>query len=189
MLNRLCCGLLLVAPCQDTQFNLACTGSFESSDSVPCFMKVSIWPEARRSMHNYVKRPGNRRSDERKIQQKASALPAVLGPDLVRESGVREKQREQKVVHCRYILPDANAAKVLIQSLERIAISSKLDSTCTHRPLSSSFLWPIFRILSSNPTKELLRGLWVEGTTEAQYGQYVLMCGLPAAFMSPTHHQ
>ena len=31
----------------------------------------------------------------------------------------------------------------------------------THRPLSSSFLWFIFRILQGNPKKELLRGLWV----------------------------
>ena len=33
----------------------------------------------------------------------------------------------------------------------------------THRPLSSAFLWLIFRILQGNPKKELLRGLWVEG--------------------------
>ena len=32
----------------------------------------------------------------------------------------------------------------------------------THRPLSSSFLWFMFRILEGNPKKELLRGLWVE---------------------------
>ena len=32
----------------------------------------------------------------------------------------------------------------------------------THRPLSSSFLWFIFRILQGNPKKELLRGLWVD---------------------------
>ena len=31
----------------------------------------------------------------------------------------------------------------------------------THGPLSSSFLWFIFRILQGNPNKELLRGLWV----------------------------
>ena len=31
----------------------------------------------------------------------------------------------------------------------------------THRPLSSSFLWFIFRILYGSPTKELLRGRWV----------------------------
>ena len=31
----------------------------------------------------------------------------------------------------------------------------------THRPLSSSFLWFIARILQGNPKKELLRGLWV----------------------------
>ena len=31
----------------------------------------------------------------------------------------------------------------------------------THRPLSSSCLWLIFRFLLSNPQKELLRGLWV----------------------------
>ena len=31
----------------------------------------------------------------------------------------------------------------------------------TCRPLSSSFLWFIFRILEGNPKKELLRGLWV----------------------------
>ena len=30
-----------------------------------------------------------------------------------------------------------------------------------HRPLSSSFLWFIFRVLQGNPKKELLRGLWV----------------------------
>ena len=28
-------------------------------------------------------------------------------------------------------------------------------------PLSSSFLWFIFRTLERNPKKELLRGLWV----------------------------
>ena len=33
----------------------------------------------------------------------------------------------------------------------------------THRPLSSSFLWFIFRIQKGNPKKELLRDLWVEG--------------------------
>ena len=32
----------------------------------------------------------------------------------------------------------------------------------THRHLSSSFLWFIFRILQGTPKKELLRGLWVE---------------------------
>ena len=31
----------------------------------------------------------------------------------------------------------------------------------THRLLSSSFLWFIFRILEGNPQKELLRSLWV----------------------------
>ena len=31
----------------------------------------------------------------------------------------------------------------------------------TRRPLSSSILWFIFRILGGNPKKELLRGLWV----------------------------
>ena len=31
----------------------------------------------------------------------------------------------------------------------------------SRRPLSSSFLWFIFRILQGNPKKELLRGLWV----------------------------
>ena len=30
----------------------------------------------------------------------------------------------------------------------------------THRPLSSSLLWCIFRILEGNPKKELLSGLW-----------------------------
>ena len=30
-----------------------------------------------------------------------------------------------------------------------------------HGPLSSSFLWFIFRILQGNPKRELLRGLWV----------------------------
>ena len=33
-------------------------------------------------------------------------------------------------------------------------------AAATHRPLSSSFLGFIFRILSGNPKKELLRGLW-----------------------------
>ena len=36
----------------------------------------------------------------------------------------------------------------------------------THRPLSSSFLWFIFRILYGNPKKELLRGLWVVESIE-----------------------
>ena len=31
----------------------------------------------------------------------------------------------------------------------------------THRPLSSSFLWFILRLLRGNPKKELLRGPWV----------------------------
>ena len=31
----------------------------------------------------------------------------------------------------------------------------------TYRPLGSSFLWFIFRILQGNPQKELLGGLWV----------------------------
>ena len=31
----------------------------------------------------------------------------------------------------------------------------------THRPLSSSFLWFLFRILQGNPKKEMLGGLWV----------------------------
>ena len=31
----------------------------------------------------------------------------------------------------------------------------------THRPLSSSFVWFIFRTLKVIPNKELLRGLWV----------------------------
>ena len=39
----------------------------------------------------------------------------------------------------------------------------------THRPLSSSFLWFIFRILSGNPKKELLRGLWVLLNPSAGY--------------------
>ena len=32
------------------------------------------------------------------------------------------------------------------------------------RPLSSSFLWFIFRILQGHPQKERLRGLWVNPT-------------------------
>ena len=31
----------------------------------------------------------------------------------------------------------------------------------TYRPLSSSFLWFIFKILQGNPQKELPRGLWL----------------------------
>ena len=44
----------------------------------------------------------------------------------------------------------------------------------THRPLSSSFLWLLFRILQGNPKKELLRGLWVStfngGTAYSKLG-------------------
>ena len=38
----------------------------------------------------------------------------------------------------------------------------------THRPLSSCFLWYIFRILQGNPKKELLTGLWV-GVKESRH--------------------
>ena len=37
-----------------------------------------------------------------------------------------------------------------------------LESHDTHRLLSSSFLWFIFRILQGSPKKELLRSRWVE---------------------------
>ena len=38
----------------------------------------------------------------------------------------------------------------------------------THRPLSSSFLWFIFRILQGNPKKDLLRGLWVHSQPQKE---------------------
>ena len=37
----------------------------------------------------------------------------------------------------------------------------RLLMVLAHRPLSSSFLGFVFRILQGNPKKELLRGLWV----------------------------
>ena len=45
-----------------------------------------------------------------------------------------------------------------------LSATSKLQPRqpqATHRPLSSSFFWIIFRILEGNPKKELLRGLRV----------------------------
>ena len=43
--------------------------------------------------------------------------------------------------------------------------SSDLPQRVTHRPLSSSFLRFMFRILEGNPKKELLRVLWAVCTT------------------------
>ena len=40
------------------------------------------------------------------------------------------------------------------------------------KPLNSSFLWFIFRILQGNPKKELLGGLWVETAKEFDYSEY-----------------
>ena len=47
-----------------------------------------------------------------------------------------------------------------------------LTKALTHRPLSSSFLWFIFRILYGNPKIELLRGLWA-----AQILDFIRMLG------------
>ena len=51
-------------------------------------------------------------------------------------------------------------------------------SQAAHRLLSSSFLWVIFRILSGNPKKELLRSLWVVGVpTFRRVGGDVIRAG------------
>ena len=39
--------------------------------------------------------------------------------------------------------------------------NERANQRTTHKPLRNTLLWLIFRILSGNPKKELLRGLWV----------------------------
>ena len=61
---------------------------------------------------------------------------------------------------CTWLSSEGKGAKDATPPTRKVGGEKSREST--HRPLSSFFLWFIFRILQGNPKKGLLRGLWVE---------------------------